>query len=81
MGSLVGAFVIAFDFGRPVLQVRGEDCLRVVDQEEGGKSRGFAQGGFEAPNDRRQFLELFSTRLATLGDPYSKSVGRTASAP
>jgi hypothetical protein len=62
-GSLVAALVIAPDSGRPIFQVCGEDGLRVIDQEEWGKSRGPARGGSEAPHDRWQLLEPFSTRL------------------
>jgi hypothetical protein len=34
-GSLVGAFIVAPNFGRPVLQVRGEDGLRAMDRKNG----------------------------------------------
>jgi hypothetical protein len=52
-GSLACALVVAPDSGRPIFQVRGEDGLRAIDQEEQGESRGPARGGSEAPYDRR----------------------------
>jgi hypothetical protein len=51
-GSLVGSLVVAPDSRRFVFQVRGEDSLRAIDQEERGESRGPARGGPEAPDDR-----------------------------
>jgi hypothetical protein len=63
VGLVVDAFVVAFDLGRPIFQVRGEDYLRAIDQEEGGKSRGSARGGPKALDNCRQLLEPFSARL------------------
>jgi hypothetical protein len=62
-GSLVSVLVIAPESGRPVFQVRGEEGLRAIDQEERGESCGPARGGSKAPHDRRQLLEPFSSRL------------------
>jgi hypothetical protein len=54
---------VAFNFGRPVLQVCGENSLLAIDQEERSESHGSARSRSEAPNDRRQLLEPFSARL------------------